>query len=77
MRREWTTIKRDVAALRGRFMPKIVMGLIAGSLFFNLSDEQKGMMLKSSRFGRCAHTHRRSAHTHGSPLLFGSFPGVR
>jgi ABC-type multidrug transport system permease subunit len=43
MRREWTTIRRDLAGLRGRFMRKIIMGLIAGSLFFNLPDEQKGM----------------------------------
>ena len=46
MRREWTMMKRDIASLRSRFMKKIVMGLIAGSLFFNLSSEQAGTFLQ-------------------------------
>lgn len=38
-------IRRDVASLRSRFMKKIVMGLIAGSLFYDLPYEQAGMFL--------------------------------
>jgi hypothetical protein len=43
MRRDWTTVRRDITELRSRFMKKIIMGLVAGSLFFNLPDEQKGI----------------------------------
>lgn len=38
-------IKRDIATLRSRFMKKVVMSLIAGSLFYDLPDEQAGKHL--------------------------------
>jgi hypothetical protein len=35
--------RRDKATLRSRIMKKVVMGLVAGSLFFNLPHEQSGI----------------------------------
>ncbi len=42
MKRDILMVSRDMAALRSRIMKKVVMGLVAGSLFFNLPNEQSG-----------------------------------
>lgn len=43
MSREVTMLKRDKATLRSRIMKKVIMGLIAGSLFWDLPHEQSGL----------------------------------
>jgi hypothetical protein len=42
MGREWIMMKRDLAALRSRFFKKLIVGILAGSVFWQLSNEQKG-----------------------------------
>eukprot|EP00026_Physarum_polycephalum_P000651 Phypoly_transcript_00652.p1 GENE.Phypoly_transcript_00652~~Phypoly_transcript_00652.p1 ORF type:complete len:1280 (+),score=171.37 Phypoly_transcript_00652:231-4070(+) len=48
MAREWTMMKRDLASLRSRFFKKLIVGILIGSLFLQLTNEQKDIR---KRFG--------------------------